>query len=44
MRPFVLALFLLLIPASAGAAAEEVRFGGEEARVHASWPVMRRGR
>ena len=39
MRPFALALLLLLVPGVAGA--EELRFRGEEARVPASWPVHR---
>src|SRR6476659_4573563 len=39
MRPFALALLLLLVPGVAGA--QELRFRGEEARVPASWPVYR---
>jgi hypothetical protein len=39
MRPFALALLLLLVPGVASA--QEVRFRGEEARVPASWPVYR---
>ena len=39
MRPFALALLLLLVPAAAGA--EEIRYRGEQARVPASWPVYR---
>ena len=39
MRPFALALLLLLVPGTAGA--QEIRFRGEETRVPASWPVYR---
>ncbi len=39
MRPFALALLLLLVPAAAGA--EEIHFRGEQARVPSSWPVFR---
>lgn len=39
MRPFALALLLLLVPAAAGA--EEIRYRGEQAQVPASWPVYR---
>ncbi len=39
MRPFALALLLLLVPGTAGA--REIRFQGEETRVPASWPVYR---
>src|SRR5215212_10036012 len=40
MRPFALALLLLLVPGAA-AGAEEVRFRGEDAEIPASWPIYR---